>query len=397
MLWLTYSLGALDNKAATGLLAAGILGSTFEFWDSGTMARVDMLFAALVGLSLTGWYFWYRSGAEFARATAYLAIALAVLTKGPAGAVLPAIVVVCFVAVERDFAKLFAFFSWRWIFIVLLIDLGWYVAAYQRGGADFWNKQIVYENFQRFVGTGDFEAKKGNLSHGVWFVTQLFPWSVVLLFSLIQWLRGHRQDPGCRFLHVWWLSILLFFLLSSGQRAVYLLPIYPAVALLAARELKTWVAAGHGRATGPVRFDRNVAAAVFIVLFNVSVALAVPISRTVQEDSSIQEEFVYDVIEFVPRTAKLYAAPDFPETTLLVLAYRLDRNIRRQAPECDGGYYYLTSGSARRRGNSRGKRRPFAPPSCWTTRTPAILAERKKNLYLLHNIRAEIQNHNTVQ
>jgi 4-amino-4-deoxy-L-arabinose transferase-like glycosyltransferase len=383
MLWLTYSLGALRNKARTGLLAAGILGSTFEFWDSGTEARVDMLFAALVGLSVTGWYLWYRSGAELARATAYLAVALAVLTKGPAGAVLPAIVIVCFVAVERDFAKLLAFFSWRWIFVVLLIDLGWYAAAYQKAGADFWNKQIVYENFQRFVGVGEFEAKKDGLSQAVWLVTQLFPWSLVLLFSLVQWLRGRRPEPISRLLHIWWLSIFVFFLLASGQRAVYLLPIYPAVALLAAREIRSWVAAGHGRTTGPLRCDRNVAAAAFIVLFNLSVALAVPISRTVQEDSSIQEEFVYDVIDIVPPTAKLYAAPDFPETTLLVLAYRLDRNIRRQAPECEGDYYYLTSGSAH--------------PSCWTTNPPALLAERKNTLYLLHKMPAEIPNHTTVQ
>jgi len=381
MLWLTYSLSALDNKASAGLLAAGMLGLTFEFWNSGTEARVDMLFAALVGLSLTGWYLWYRSGAAFARATAYLALALAVLTKGPAGAVLPAIVIVCFVAVERDFAKLVAFFSWRWIFIVLLIDLSWYVAAYQRGGVDFWNKQIVYENLQRFLGTGDFEAKTGNLSQGVSLMTHLFPWSIVLLFSFIQSLRGRRQDPVCRFLHVWWLTILLFFLFASGQRAVYLLPIYPAVALLTAREVRTWIAAGHGRASGPIRFDRNVAAGAFIALFNVSVALAVPISRTVREDSNIQEEFVDDVIEIVPRNARLYAAPDFPESTLLVLAYRLDRNIPRQAPECEEDYYYLMSGTASH--------------SCWTTRPPAILAKRRT--YLLEKMPTKIQNHTTVQ
>jgi hypothetical protein len=95
------------------------------------------------------------------------------------------------------------------------------------------------------------------------------------------------------------------------------------------------------------------------------------ISSTVREDSSIQEEFVYDVIELVPRTAKLYAAADFPETTLLVLCYRLDRNIRPQAPGCEGDYYY----PARR----------SALSSCLTKSSPMILAERKKTLYLLYN------------
>jgi 4-amino-4-deoxy-L-arabinose transferase-like glycosyltransferase len=371
MLCLTYSFGAVNHNTMTGLLAAGILGSTFEFWDSGTEARVDMLFAALVGLSLTGWYLWYRSAGEVARATVYLSVALAVLTKGPAGAVLPAIVIFCFLAIERDLAKLFAFFSWRWIFVVLLIDLGWYVAAYETGGADFWNKQIVQENFQRFVGTGDFEVKKGHLSQGVWLLMQMFPWSIVLFFSLVQWLRGQRQDATRRFLLVWSLSILLFFLMSSGQRAVYLLPIYPAVALLAGRELKTWLAASHPRRIGSVRFDRNVAAAGFLTLLNISVALSVPISRTIEEEHSSQEQFVYNVFDFVPRTAPLYAAPDFPETTLLVLAYRLGRDISRRAPQCEGDYYVLTSGSAH---------------SCWTTSPLVMLAKREKALHLLHHM-----------
>jgi 4-amino-4-deoxy-L-arabinose transferase-like glycosyltransferase len=81
--------GAFGTNRKTGLLAVAILASTFEFWDSGTEARVDMLFAALIGAALAGWYFWYRSGSEHARAAAYLSIALAVLAKGPAGAAVP--------------------------------------------------------------------------------------------------------------------------------------------------------------------------------------------------------------------------------------------------------------------------------------------------------------------
>jgi 4-amino-4-deoxy-L-arabinose transferase-like glycosyltransferase len=385
MLWLTCRLGALDSTAVTGLVAAGILGSTFEFWDSATEARVDMLFAALVGLSLTGWYLWYRSGAESARATAYVAAALAVLTKGPAGLLLPAIVIVTFAALERSFARLYAFLSWRWICLLLLIDLGWYAAAYERGGAEFWNKQIVYENFQRFIGTGDFETAKPRFSQGVWLMTQLFPWSVVLLLAFFGWLRGRRQEPVCRFLHIWWLSILFFFLLASGQRAVYLLAIYPAVAALTARELETWVASGRGRATGAFGFERSAAAVAFIALFNFCVALAVPISRTVQEDSSVQEQFVDDVIEKLPRTAKLYAAPDFPETTLLVLAYRLDRNILRRAAECEGKYYYFSASRA--------------APACGTGHSAdvtMVAAAPHKALYLLHTTTREIQSRRVV-
>ena len=374
MVWFTYLIGVRVGNFTTGLLAAGILGTTFEFWDSATEARVDMLFASLVGLSLTGWYIWHRSGAEFGRAMAYIGIASAVLTKGPAGAVLPLIVIVSFVVLEHDPAKLLAFLSYRWILVVLIVDIGWYVAAYEMRGADFWNKQIIHENVERFIGQGDFQTKRGNLSQGVWFITQLFPWSVVLVISFIQWIRGLRSEPIYRFLHIWWLSILVFFLIATGQRAVYLLPIYPAVALLTARELQRWMDVSGVRATRLFRLYPKIAAGAAIAMLDVVFALAVPISRTVQEDSSAQEEFVDDVIANVAPLSRLYAAPDFPETTLMVLAYRLDRRIARYRPKCDWDYYYLTSG----RTAPKYLTEPFQP----------IAADRNKTLYLSRKMSA---------
>jgi 4-amino-4-deoxy-L-arabinose transferase-like glycosyltransferase len=126
------------------------------------VARVDLLFAALIGGALAGWYFWYRSGRELARAAAYLSIAFAVLAKGPAGAVLPGLVIFSFLVLHRDLRALLRFLSWPWLLTVLAIDLGWYLAAYQKGGADFWNKQIIYENIHRFFGAEAFDTDKKN-------------------------------------------------------------------------------------------------------------------------------------------------------------------------------------------------------------------------------------------
>jgi 4-amino-4-deoxy-L-arabinose transferase-like glycosyltransferase len=380
LLCLTWSLGSRGGKG-TGLLAAGILGSTFEFWDSGTEARVDMLFAAMVSLSLTAWYVWRRSASEFVRVAAYAAAALAVLTKGPAGVVLPVIVVLGVAAVERDFGKVFSFLSWRWLFVVLVIDLGWYVAAYHSGGADFSHKQLVQENIQRFLGTGDFAAQRGNLSMAVWLATKLFPWNIVLLFSVVQWARGRRREPLYHFLHVWWLSIFVFFLIASGQRAVYLLPLYPAVAVITARELTTWLAPGHGAAIGAVRFDRTVILAALIALFNVSFALAVPIRRTIRERNSAQETFVEHLIGIVPPGAPLYAADDFPEFPLMVLAYRLNRSIHRQDPDCKQEYYHLAGETNL--------------STCSTASPSALLVEHGKRFYLVHNTAAEVTNTHT--
>jgi 4-amino-4-deoxy-L-arabinose transferase-like glycosyltransferase len=343
----TYSLGALGGDRRTALLAVGVLAGTFEFWDSGTEARVDMLFSTLVGAALLGWYGWYRSGREIARAAAYLAAALAVLVKGPAGVVLPALVVLCFLVLRQDVRSLSKFFSWHWVLLVVVIDAGWYLAAYQRGGADFWEKQIVEENFDRFFGAGEFSTEKHRFSQAFWLMTQLFPWSLVLVAALVRWVRSRRQDRFRCFLHTWWLPIFGFFLLSSGQRAVYLLPIYPAVALLVAAECAAFLdSREHERKTPRWQFRSWSSAAALFVMTALSIAFAVPITRTLEEDRSGQEEFVEEVVAKVPATALLYAAPKFPDTVLVILAYRLNRSIQSQPIRCDGDYYYLAEQSA---------------------------------------------------
>jgi 4-amino-4-deoxy-L-arabinose transferase-like glycosyltransferase len=344
MVGITYRLGTLTGDRRIALLAVAILGTTYEFWDSGTEARVDMLFAALLGSALTAWYLWYRSGAELARAAVYLTAAGAVLAKGPAGVALPMLVVGSFVLAERNLRGLLKFFSWRWLAVAVAVDLGWYLTAYHLGGDAFWHKQIIFENVERFLGSGEFHSHRNVLSQARWLITQLFPWSLVLPWAMLRRLRGEPLDSFNRFLHAWWLGIFLFFFLASGRRAVYLLPIYPAVALLAAQEcVALWRSSGALWLPSGIGCNWKVAA---VVLFAVDIALAaaVPISREVQEDSTRQEEFVENVVAALPADAQVRAAANFPGTALLVLAYRLNRNIERRPVDCQSQAYYLGTG-----------------------------------------------------
>ncbi|MGE5219372.1 MAG: ArnT family glycosyltransferase [Chloroflexota bacterium] len=346
MVWLTYRLGALTGNDKVALLAVAILGTTFEFWNSATEARVDMLFAALLGSALLAWYLWYCSGAESARAAAYLAVAGAVLTKGPAGAVLPILVIGSFALIERNWRSLVKFVSWPWLTIAVAVVAGWYLAAFRLGGSDLLYKQIVFENIDRFLGAGEFHTRKGPFLHVRWFLTELFPWSLLVLWILVRRWRGQPWDRFSRFLQCWWLGIFIFFLLARGQRAVYLLPIYPAIVLLAAREC---VSFWHGRSAPrlpTIRWNWRTPAIGFLVTMDLALAAAVPIRRTVQQNRSRQEKFVENVVATVPAGASLQASKNFPEPVLLVLAYRLKRDIERQSLNCNSRAYYLTTGGA---------------------------------------------------
>jgi 4-amino-4-deoxy-L-arabinose transferase-like glycosyltransferase len=311
---------------------------------------------------------WYRSGSEYARAATYLSAALAVLAKGPAGAVIPALIIFCFVVLAGDLRSLSKFLSWPWLLIAVGIDVGWYLAAYQRGGAAFWHKQIIYENVERFLGEGKFEARQSVFSQAFWLVSRVVPWSLALILPIARWIRGQRQDSFGRFLHTWWLGVFVFFLFAAGYRAIYLLPIYPAVALLAARECVAFLDSGR-KIFGNPRTSIWVTSVVVLMTIDLALAAAIPISRTVRADSNDQEKFVEDLVAKIPPTAIVYAAPGFPVTARIVLAYRLKRDIPFRALRCDEEYYYLIRGQT--------------SASCALNNPATVSATRKGTLQLL--------------
>ena len=353
----TFLLGREIGGRRTAWLAIGALLGTYEFWAAGTEARVDMVFAASVAASIAGFFFWYRSPDGFGSTLCYLAAASAVLAKGPAGIALPAAVAVGFLAAERRLDALRRFWSWPLAGSVLLIVLGWYALSTEIGGTEFLVKQILRENINRFFGTGGFSTQRERFAMAGWFATRLFPWNLVLIWALVRRLRGEREDSSGRFLHAWWIAIFAIFALSAGRRAVYLLPAYPAVALLAGRAIAAAIEGPRaarnppGEREGGLFFrwrvgpDAAMRLIIATVILDVGQVVANPVIRAYQhrEERTAQVSFAEEVRAAVPRGASLFADSSFPETNLLVTSYRLRREIGRRPMGCTGQDYYFLS------------------------------------------------------
>jgi 4-amino-4-deoxy-L-arabinose transferase-like glycosyltransferase len=338
----TFLLGSAIGGRKTAWLAVGALLGMYEFWVAGTVARVDMVFAACVTVSIAGFFFWHRSGGHAARAVCYFAAAAAVLAKGPAGGVLPALAIVPFLVVEKRPGLIWKLWSWPLIAAALLIDVSWYAIAYQIGGSRFFAVQILRENVDRIFGTHGFSNRNAGVAIAVWLATRIFPWNLAIVWSLVERLRGKREDSDGRFLHLWWIAISAVFFLATGKRAVYLLPIYPAVALLAARALAAVSESGgetaehlHALRARLVRLVRSPARlAVAIAVVDLALILPNPtVWRHWVADKRILS-FVAEVSAAAPRNGPLFADADLHNTDLIVMAYRLQRNILRKPIAC---------------------------------------------------------------
>jgi 4-amino-4-deoxy-L-arabinose transferase-like glycosyltransferase len=318
MLAATYALGTRIGGRALGTLGATILAAMPPVWRFACEGRVDMVFAAAIATAILGFY--VRDGDATRGSLPFVvATAVAVLTKGPAGLVIPLGVVALFLVIERQPRELVT----RWAApaaAAAAIALAWYVAAYAIAGRHFVDVQLLHENVARLVGdSDDFERTTGReLNLPSAFAGTLLPWNLVLLWSLWRRLRGEREDRAGHLLHAWWIVTFGLFAVAPRTRTVYLLPLYPAIALLAARALL------------PVATRRIRMA---IAAIGVVILVGTQIGRL--------HEFRHDPLpEFAARIApriadtNLRAAPLLAENDVLVLRWRLDHSITRGPLEC---------------------------------------------------------------
>jgi 4-amino-4-deoxy-L-arabinose transferase-like glycosyltransferase len=359
MACVVFTLAVAIGGRAMGWLAVGALLGMVPFWFSASEARVDMVFAASVSVAIAGFYLCYRRQAEggepqpWARVLAYVGCACAVLAKGPAGLVLPALVVLGFLAWQGQLRVLRRLWSWPLACAVLVVDGGWYWLAYRDGGEAFLRTQLLYENVDRFVGRGPFA--RAERRHSVWrlegsFLTQFFPWNLALLAAVHRRWRG-RLDAADRLLHTWCAVILLVFTASAGHRGVYLLPLAPPIAILAARTLRRALEPG-----APLSFvlrlgfpGRPLATlALVVAIADVAALLGSQALRHHYARRRSLAGFAAEVTRRVPADAPLYASLALPEPQFLVLAYRLQRRLERRRPGCGGGYVLVGEGEARR-------------------------------------------------
>lgn len=242
----------LFARSMPAILAAGILATSFRFAFTARRAQLDVLLtcfelgAIAIFLLLES----RRGGIEKARqfplaiAGLHASLGAAALVKGPVGW-LPLLVFAGYLAWE---GRLRAFGAitplWAWILSIGPVTI-WILSAIALGPPGFADA-AVGENL-----IGRFFAGTSHARPFYYYAIQLpldfLPWSLVLPFSipiLWRWSRvssntargpfdaGFERASSARFLLVWMILPLIFFSLSAGKRGLYLLPIFPALALV---------------------------------------------------------------------------------------------------------------------------------------------------------------------
>jgi 4-amino-4-deoxy-L-arabinose transferase-like glycosyltransferase len=217
----------------TATIGLGVLATTPFFFIGGQYANHDVLVAGLITAAVLA----------FARAVddplrvdlrwlvaAWVGCALALLSKGLIGFVLPALVIGPWLLMQGRWRQMLRLLHPLGLFAFALVAAPWCVAMQLRYPG-FFDYFIVEQHFRRYA-QSDF-----NNVHGVWFFFVLLPlvtlpWSVWLPAALRR--AWSRRDATVT-LYAWWIvAVVGFFSIPSSKLLGYVLPaLAPWCALIA--------------------------------------------------------------------------------------------------------------------------------------------------------------------
>ena len=242
---LAYAAARRLYGANAGFWSALVLGTSLLYLALGHLVILDLAVSVLMSATLFCFILGMKERSGSARRWffygLYASAALATLTKGLMGFLLTGAVMFLWVLLLNQWKRLWPLYLPTGILIFLGIAVPWHflMASRNPGWAQFY---IIYEHFQRYS-----DKSHGRYQPFLYFVPILilgfFPWTGFLWNAFREALAGgwsrRKENAEAWFLAIWAAFIFLFFSESKSKLPPYILPMFPALAVLVGRWLSS--------------------------------------------------------------------------------------------------------------------------------------------------------------
>ena len=235
VLVLTYALAGRMGGTTAAIWSSLILISTARFWWQARTVQIDMLLCACMILALYALWRWDEERNRRWLILLYLAMAAGMLAKGPPALVFPLLFILAYYSNNPQGRRAT---YWLWGTLgAIAITAAWYIPA-RMAVAD-----SADEALQSGMGANLFRNTIGRMFMGVskaqppWYYlstlpVDLLPWTFLAPWALAWFWKVRKQSKAHWFLWCWTIPALLFFSISIGKRAIYILPLFPAIAII---------------------------------------------------------------------------------------------------------------------------------------------------------------------
>ena len=249
-----------------GLLGAAVTASSALYAIVGHLLTLDMALSFFMSAAVFAFAVAQQdqTGRRRWMLLAWAAAALAVLTKGLVGVVLPISAVGAYVLLQRDWKLLSRLELVRGGLLFLAIAAPWFVTV-SLVNPEFPRFFFIHEHLERFL------TKEHDRYQPAWYflpvlLLGILPW-IVSLFPALRnaWSRTDAEGFNTRrFLLLWCAVVFVFFSASDSKLVSYILPLFPALSLLIGVQLRS------------ARRSTLLAQAIIAALLGIALAAAAP-------------------------------------------------------------------------------------------------------------------------
>ncbi len=243
---LAYFTGMRLFGQRAGYIAALVLASSFLYFAIGHINILDMGVSFFMNLSLAALLLAQQPSAsrDANRGWMYVcwaAMALSLLSKGLIGIAIPGAVLIVYSIIQRDWSLWKRLHFGMGLLIFAAISLPWFVLV-SRANPEFLWFFFIHEHFLRYL------TPVSGREHP-WYIfipvvlLGILPWIAPLFDALRHGWKSNetaaKPFQSKRMLMVWCGFIFLFFSVSHSKLVPYILPIFPALALLIGQRIST--------------------------------------------------------------------------------------------------------------------------------------------------------------
>jgi 4-amino-4-deoxy-L-arabinose transferase-like glycosyltransferase len=238
-----YGAGKRLYGRRSGLIAASVLATSVLYYALSRVIILDMPVSVLLTVALLSFLVGTHETPGLKRRlflwSFYAFAALAVLTKGLIGILIPGIIIGAWIVILGEWRVLRTMYLPSGIMLFLLITVPWHILA-GRANPEFFNFYFIHEHFQRYL------TKIHARYKPVWYFIPvllggIFPWTPFLAqavkFSTPSSWRERHEHRDALFLMLWAGLVFLFFSASDSKLIPYILPVLPPLAILIGRYL----------------------------------------------------------------------------------------------------------------------------------------------------------------
>jgi 4-amino-4-deoxy-L-arabinose transferase-like glycosyltransferase len=235
---ITYAAVRRLHSRTAAFAAAAVLGTMMLYYALGRILILDMAVSVLMSATLLCFILGINAPPGRARRWLfyglYVSAALATLTKGLIGFLLTGLVMFVWLLVFNQWKRLRPLYLPTGLLLFLAVAVPWHILAAQRN-PDWARFYFVREHWERFTTT-----EHGRVAPWWFFipviVLGIFPWSGFLWPAVRDALRGgwarRKENANAWFYVTWIVLVWLFFSKSQSKLIPYILPVFPAIAVL---------------------------------------------------------------------------------------------------------------------------------------------------------------------